>query len=73
MVCALDISKIFDKKLPQKTYVQTQVNLHFNFLLGLLESLSDRFQRALLNGQTSEWLPVKVGVPQGSIPGLFFS
>ena len=35
--------------------------------------LSNRFQRVLLNGQTSEWLPVKAGVPQGSILSpLFF-
>ena len=31
--------------------------------------LTNRFQRVLLNGQTSEWLPVKAGVPQGSILG----
>ena len=43
-------------------------------LLSLTESfLSNRFQRVLLNGQTSEWLSVKAGVPQGSILGpLFF-
>ena len=29
--------------------------------------LENRFQRVVLNGQTSEWLPVKEGVPQGSI------
>ena len=35
--------------------------------------LDNRFQRVLLNGQTSEWKPVKAGVPQGSILGpLFF-
>ena len=35
--------------------------------------LGNRFQRVLLNGQTSKWKPVKAGVPQGSILGpLFF-
>ena len=35
--------------------------------------LNNRFQCVLLNGQSSNWLPVKAGVPQGSILGpLFF-
>ena len=35
--------------------------------------LENRFQRVVLNGQISEWLPLKAGVPQGSILGpLFF-
>ena len=43
-------------------------------LLELIKSfLKNRFQRVVLNHQTSEWLPVKGGVPQGSISGpLFF-
>ena len=39
----------------------------------LVESFSNRFQRVLLNGQISDWLPVKTGLPQDSILGpLFF-
>ena len=37
-------------------------------LLELIKSfLTNRFQRVVLNGQTSEWLPAKAGVPQESI------
>ena len=36
-------------------------------LLELIQNyLDSRFQRVLLNGQTSEWKPIKSGVPQGS-------
>ena len=44
-------------------------------LITLIKSfLSNRFQRVVLNGQTSNWKEVLAGVPQGSILGpLFFS
>ena len=39
-------------------------------LLNLLKDyLSNRFQRVLLNGQESRWLPIKAGVPQETILG----
>ena len=42
-------------------------------LLKLIQNyLDNRFQRVLLNGQTSEWKPVKAGVPQCLILGLVF-
>ena len=42
-------------------------------LLSLIESfLSNRLKRVLLNGQISEWLSAKAGVPQGSTLGTFF-
>ena len=34
--------------------------------------LSNRYQRVLLNGQSSRWLPIIAGVPQGSILGPLF-
>ena len=43
-------------------------------LLELVKNfLSNRFQRVVLNGQTSEWAKINAGVPQGSVLGpLFF-
>ena len=38
---------------------------------GLLHSfLSDRYQRVVLNDQSSNWSHMKAGVPQGSVLGL---
>ena len=34
--------------------------------------LFQRQQRVVLNGQESEWLKIKAGVPQGSILGPLF-
>ena len=68
------MSKVFDKVWHQGLVFKLKSVGLSDSLLNLIESfLSNRFQRVLLNGQTSKWLPVKAGVPQGSILGpLFF-
>ena len=70
----LDMSKAFDKVQRQGLIFKLKSIGVSDSLLSLTESfLSIRFQRVLLNGQTSEWLPAKTGVTQGSILGpLFF-
>ena len=67
------MSKTFDKVWHEGLIYELKSMGVSDSLLKLIQSfLSDRFQRVLLNGQTSEWLPVKAGVPQGSILGPLF-
>ena len=59
----LDLSKAFDSVCHKGLIFQLMSVGISNFLLRLIESfLSNRFQRVLLNCQTSEWLPVKASV-----------
>ena len=69
----LDISKAFDKVWHEgilfklKTY-----GVNGKVLTLLTNYLYERYQRVLLNGQTSSWELVKSRVPQGSVLGSLF-
>ena len=66
----LDLSKAFDKVWHDGLIYKLKSLGISGSLLKLIQNYLDNwFQRVLLNGQTSEWKPVKVGVPQGSILG----
>ena len=70
----LDISKAFDKIwLPGLIFKIKSFGISGDLLELIKNFLSNRFQRVVLNGQTSEWGKINAGVSQGSILGpLFF-
>ena len=71
----LDISKAFDKVWHEGLLYKLKFFGISRNLCNLIKHwpfLSDRFQRILLNGHCSNWLPVLAGVPQESILGHFF-
>ena len=66
----LDISKAFDKVRHEGVLFKLSQNgISGNLLKLLTDFLKNRKQRVTLNGQTSFWTEVNVGVPQGSILG----
>ena len=61
----VDMGKAFEKVWHQRLIFKLKPVGFSDSLSNLIESfLSNRFQRVLLNGQTSQWLPVKAGVSQ---------
>ena len=66
----LDISKTFHKVWHEGLLFKLRSMGISGELYNLLGNyLSDRFQRVILNGQTSSWRPVIAGIPEGSILG----
>ena len=64
------MSKAFDKVWHDGLLYKLRCMGIYGVYLGLIDSfLSDRFQRVLLNGQTSKWSQIKAGVQQGSVLG----
>ena len=70
----LDMSKAFDKVWHEGLiYKLRQVSISGEALAIFNGFLNNIIQPVILNGQSSNWLPVKAGVSQGSILGpLFF-
>ena len=70
----LDLSKAFDKVWHEGLlYKLKSYGIEGPLLSVIKDFLANRYQRVVLNGQTSSWKSILAGVPQGSILGpLFF-
>ena len=73
-VVFLDLSKTFDKVWHEGLLYKLKNNEINGNALQLIKSfLRNRCQRVVLNGQSSSWLSIRAGVPQGSVlVPLFF-
>ena len=69
----LDLSKTFDKVCQEGLiYKLRQESISGETLAFINSFLNKRFQRVILNGQSSNWFVVKTGLPEGSILGALF-
>ena len=69
-VVFLDISKAFDRVWHAGLLFKLQsAGISNNLLAWFKDYLTDRQQRVVINGQSSDWANIKAGVPQGSVLG----
>ena len=69
-----DISEAFDKVWHEGLLFKLEhIGISGNLLSLLKSFLNNRFQRVVLNGQSSNWSSVLPGVPQGFILGPLLS
>ena len=65
-----DISKAFDRTSHKGIITKLfQMGIRGPFLNLFKNYLSDRKQRVTIGGEFSKWLPIKAGIPQGSVLG----
>ena len=66
----LDISKAFDKVWHDGLLYKLKcLDVEGSFYNILKNDLQNRKQKVVLNGQSSSWLDINAGVPQGSVLG----